>query len=316
LTRAALALVITERRTTMFHRLRKTNPAVVAAALTVLLMVAVGSRDAFAFLTIDWLSCRSELAYDREYGWWATGREICDLVETGPGIIFRPEPQQPRGDRLCFAKNKKAEKALKDAINKLTKLGPSSECAKALNGPRGTALDIANTIQLYAQFDGCAGQPPKPDVFAQASGPDGEFTTIRFFDPFFGSLAGFKYLEDLNDDNYRRQMVALHELAHATGRYPKDDAASEQAINEAVLAKCFGIGEKGNPVERPLDENGFATYPDATAASNDANDGVIGDDGSGEPPTADVFTADPDGSTIPPDDGGGDGGGDILPLIY
>jgi hypothetical protein len=297
----------------MFHRLRRTTPAVVAAALTLALTMAGPPRDAFAFLVIDWGSCRPEIVPDwDEHVLRRTGREICDLIDVGPGIIFRPEPQEPRPDRLCVAKTKKADKALENAAKRLK---DKPLCAAELNGPKGTAESVAQAVRTNTQYDACVGKSPTGGKAAEAAANEGVNTDIRFFDEFFGALGGFKYLDQLNDDGLRRQMIVLHELAHATGRAPDDKA--EDALNEVILAKCFGIGDKGKPSNASVDANGVGVYPDATTASNDANDGVLGDDGSGDPPTEDVFVADPNGDTVPPDEGGGGccDGGDDMPLL-
>src|SRR4029079_18989418 len=115
----------------------------------------------------------------------------------------------------------------------------------------------------------CAGPPPEGhNAAAQAAVNTGTDTDIRFFNTFYGSLGGYDYLHQLHNDGLRRQMVVLHELAHATGKVTSDDANSEKALNEAILANCFGSGDKGNPSNASVDPNGTGVYPDATTASN------------------------------------------------
>jgi hypothetical protein len=285
-----------------------TNRAVVAATLTIAVTIAGGPRDACAFLMIDWLSCRSELAYDREYGWWLTGREICDLVDMGPGIIFRREPREPREDRTCEVKTAKAKKAVDDAKPRVT-----GECAKELDGPSGSAVAVITAVSEREQYTACQGAGPKPTDIANAEPGGGTTGFFNFFTPFYGSLAKLDDLKPLKNDDLRRQLTVLNLVAIATGKIGAGE--SRILLNNALRAKCFSDNERNQPTNAAVDENGIGVYDDATAASNDANDGVLGDDGSGAPPTEDVFTADPDGSTIPPDDGGGGGGGDIMPLL-
>jgi hypothetical protein len=266
----------------------------------------MGARPARAYLAIDWLSCHSEVVSDGEGGLHVTGREICQLMDVAPwGIIYREEPPGPVVDRQCDAKDKKARKAMEEAKKRLAE---KPDCAAALNGTNATASDTVTAVHDNNQYNACVGPAPNGQAKAAASDPStGTNTNIKFYDAFYGSLGQYDYLGQLNNDGLRRQMVVLHELAHATGKVPTDDAQAEATLNQAILDKCFGPGDKGNPTDETVDEDGIGVYTDATAASTDANDGVLGDDGSGDPADQDVFIADPEGETVP---GSGGGGGD------
>jgi hypothetical protein len=234
-----------------------------------------------------------------------SGREICPLIDVAPwGIIFRPEPPDPQ-DRACRAKDKKARKAMEEAKKRLT-----GACATALNGPAGTASDTVTAVLAGNNYDACAAAPPNGQArAAQSAANQGTGTDITFVPAFYGSLGQFDGLNQLNNDGLRRQMVVLHELAHATGKVPTDDPQAEATLNQAILDNCFGSGDKGNPSNTTVGADGIGVYTDATAATTDANDGVLGDDGIGDPPDEDVFVADPEGATMPPDGEPGSGGG-------
>jgi hypothetical protein len=194
--------------------------------LAAVVAVTLHARPARAFLVIDWLSCRAEVASDGEGGLRFTGREICSLTNASPwGILFRPEPPDPQ-DRACRAKTAKAKRALENAKRRLSE---KPACAAELNGSAGTALDTVTSVLNNTAYDGCAGEPPSANVAAQAAANQGPNTDIRFFNPFYGGLGGFDFLNQLNDDGLRRQMIVLHEIAHATGRAPTADEASERA---------------------------------------------------------------------------------------
>jgi hypothetical protein len=113
----------------------------------------------------------------------------------------------------------------------------------------------------------------------------------------------------MKNDDLRRQLIVLNLVAFATGRLTVGSGAPVTTLNNALREKCFTDKEREPPTFELGGENGIGTYEDATAASTDANDGVLGDDGSGTPVVENVFIADPYGETIPPEDGGGGGGG-------
>jgi hypothetical protein len=296
----------------MFDRLRMTNPAVVATALALAFTIA-GPRAASAYLMIDWLSCRAEIVPDwDEHVLRKTGREICDLVEMGPGIIFRPEPREPRVDKVCDVKTAKAKKAVDDAKARVT-----GECAKELDGPSGSAAAVIKAVSEHEQYLACQGVGPKPTDVAAAEPGGGTTGYFNFFNRFFGSLSNEPDLKPMKNDDLRRQLTVLNLVAFATGRIGQGE--SRITLNNALRSKCFSANEQTGQTGEAVDANGIGTYSDATAASNDANDGVLGDDGSGAPPTEDVFVADPNGDTVPPDEGGGgccDGGDDMPMYVY